>query len=225
MRENSDSCKAAEHLVAVVDDDAAIREAVLMVLDSVGIRARGYASAQTFIASGEASSCGCLVIDVRMPGLSGIEAFRRLRDSGEHLPAIFITGHGDIEMAVDVMKLGAVDFLSKPFRDQALIDAVQSALSQNDRSAGASPVQAPVLNSEREMVLARMRTLTRREREVMVLVARGLRSKQIAADLDISLKTVEDYRSRILQKMEAGSSCELTAMVSGLSIDETGSVQ
>lgn len=221
MREIGDSRKAGEHLVAIVDDDAAIREAVIMVLESVGIRGRGHASAQAFLASGEAAACDCLVMDVRMPGLSGIEAFRRLRDSGEHLPVIFITGHGDIEMAVDVMKLGAVDFLGKPFRDQTLIDAVQAALRRNNRNAG----QGPAVDPARETVLARLKALTPREREVTVRVARGLRSKQIAADLDISLKTVEEYRSRILQKMEAGTSCELTAMVSGLALDEAGNVR
>jgi len=225
MREIEDSRKAGEYVVAIVDDDAAIREAIIMVLESVGIRARGYPSAQSFLASGESTACHCLVMDVRMPGLSGIEAFRRLRDSGEHLPVIFITGHGDIEMAVDVMKLGAVDFLGKPFRDQTLIDAVQAALRRNDRPALANGGQALAMDPAREAVLARVKALTPREREVMVRVARGLRSKQIAADLDISLKTVEEYRSRILQKMEAGTSCELTAMVSGLALDEAGNVR
>lgn len=223
MGDSGNSGKTA--LVAVVDDDAAIREAIIMVLESVGIHARGYATAQAFLTTGDVSACRCLVMDVRMPGLSGIEAFRRLRDVGEQIPVIFITGHGDIEMAVDVMKQGAVDFLSKPFRDQTLIDAVQTALSRGVAAQTATCAAKADDVQAREAVLARVKGLTPREREVTIRVVRGMRSKQIAADLDISLKTVEEYRSRILQKMEASTSCELVAMVAGFKFDEAGGTQ
>lgn len=225
MHKPVDSLNVAIPLVAIVDDDAAIREAIVVVLESVGIRARSYPAAQAFLTSGEASACDCLVMDVRMPGLSGIEAFRRLRDAGEPIPVIFITGHGDIEMAVDVMKLGAADFLSKPFRDQTLIDAVQSALSRRGAAIASAVASQAAEGAACEAVMARLKNLTRREREVLVRVVRGQRSKQIAADLDIALKTVEEYRSRILQKMEAGTSCELASMVAGLALDDVASIQ
>jgi two-component system response regulator FixJ len=196
-------------LVAVIDDDAAMREAVIAVLESVGIPAVGYISAQAFFDDPLATTYRCLILDVRMPGLSGIEAQRRLQDSGFHAPVIFISGHADVEMAVDTMKRGAIDFLPKPFRDQRLIDAVQVALQQ----AVAKP-EDPRLADAKD----RYNHLTPREREVLSYVSRGLRSKEIAADLGIAQKTVEEYRSRILEKMKVGSSCELTALATELQL-------
>jgi len=211
--------------VAVIDDDAAMREAIIVVLDSVGIAARGFASAQSFFAAPEAAAYRCLVMDIRMPGLSGVEAHRRMMDAGMNTPVVFITGHGDIEMAVAAMKRGAADFLTKPFRDQTLIDAVQGALARagtetapaSGHAAAAASIPAPAVSLP-ATASRRIEQLTPREREILLLVARGLRSKQIAADLGISLKTVEEYRSRILDKMQVSSSCELAGVVTALGL-------
>lgn len=197
--------------VAVVDDDAATREAIVVVLDSIGIAAHTFASAQDFLAAPEASSYRCLVMDIRMPGLSGIEAQRRMKELGIAAPVIFITGHGDIEMAVDAMKRGAVDFLTKPFRDQVLIDTVQSVLSAAAARQAPPPVQQAASRH-------RLEQLTPREREILVHVAGGRRSKQIAADLGITVKTVDEYRSRILGKMQVGTSSELAAVAATLGL-------
>lgn len=203
--------------VAVIDDDAAMREAVIVVLDSVGIGARGFPSAQSFFAAPEAAGYRCLVMDIRMPGLSGIEAHRRMMDAGMSVPVVFITGHGDIEMAVEAMKRGAADFLTKPFRDQALIDAVQAALARA-KTKPATVSSPGAAEAAQAPARRRIEQLTPREREILLLVARGLRSKQIAADLGISLKTVEEYRSRILDKMQVSSSCELVGVVTALGL-------
>jgi FixJ family two-component response regulator len=193
--------------VAVIDDDDAMREAVVVVLNSIGLMAVGYDSVQRFFSDPAAASYRCLILDVRMPGLSGLEALRRFQEIGICAPVIFISGHADVDMAVEAMKLGAVDFLAKPFRDQRLIDAVQVALM---RSANVA--------EDPRLVEAKLRYahLTPREREVLAAVARGLRSKEIAADLGVAQKTIEEYRSRILEKMKVGSSVELTALVTEL---------
>lgn len=193
--------------VAVVDDDTPLREAMIMVLSSVGIDAVGFSSAQTFLTESSAKSYRCVILDVRMPGLSGLEVQRRLKEMGDHSRVVFITGHGDVDMAVEAMKQGACDFLQKPFKDQALINAVQSALQQEPEVAESTRAQAA-----RE----RYEHLTPRERDILAAVAQGLRSKQIAAELGIAIKTVEEYRSRVLEKMDVSSSCELTALVTEL---------
>lgn len=194
----------AEIPVAIVDDDAALREAMLFVLASVGIEAVAYASAKEFLTQASQQHYRCVVLDVRMPGLSGLEAQRRLKEMGEKSRIIFITGHGDVDMAVEAMKQGAADFLQKPFKDQILINAVQAAL-QNE----------PAPNESERVADAKQRFehLTPRERDILACVSQGLRSKQIAAELGIAIKTVEEYRSRILEKMGVSSSCELTALV------------
>lgn len=197
--------------VAVIDDDAATREAIVVVLDSIGIAAHPYDSAQEFLVAPQAGSYRCLVMDIRMPGLSGIEAHRRLKALGIATPVIFITGHGDIEMAVDAMKRGAVDFLSKPFRDQVLIDTVQAVLAAECERRVRPAVQHAASRQ-------RLEQLTPREREILVQVAGGRRSKQIAADLGITVKTVDEYRSRILGKMQVGSSSELAAVAATLGL-------
>lgn len=194
--------------VAVIDDDDALREAIVVVLGSVGISAVGYASAQGLLTDITKKPYRCLVLDVRMPGFSGLEVQRRLKEMGHHIPIVFITGHGDVDMAVEAMKRGASDFLQKPFKDQALINAVQAALRQTP----AEPVSSPRAVAAKQ----RFDHLTPREREIMALVAQGLRSKQIAAELGIAIKTVEEYRSRILEKMGVSSSVELTALVTEL---------
>lgn len=190
--------------VAIVDDDAALREAMQFVLASVGIEAIAYANAKEFLAQASQQHYRCVILDVRMPGLSGLEAQRRLKEMGEQSRIIFITGHGDVDMAVEAMKQGAADFLQKPFKDQVLINAVQTAL-QNE--PGTSESQRAV------DVKQRYEHLTPRERDILACVSQGLRSKQIAAELGIAIKTVEEYRSRILEKMGVSSSCELTALV------------
>lgn len=198
--------------VAVVDDDDAIRDAISLTLESVGISVLCYASALDFFNDPAAGKCRCVILDVRMPGLSGTEAQRRINALGMEIPVIFITGHGDVTMAVDVMKRGAIDFLQKPFRDQQLIEAVQNALlhaRDSDAKAG-----------QRESFNARFNTLTPRERDVFMAVARGHRTKQIAADLRIATKTVEEYRARIFSKMGVTTSGALAAMAAGLQQDE-----
>lgn len=189
--------------VAVIDDDEALRTAIVMVLSSVGIEAEPFASARELLADARLRQWRCLVLDVRMPGLSGLEAQRRLAELGCACPIVFISGHADVEMAVEAMKRGAVDFLQKPFRDQSLINAVQSALD------GAVAHEQPASD-----INTRLQRLTPRERDILDGVRRGLRSKQIAAELGIAQKTVEEYRSRLLDKMEVKTSCELIALVS-----------
>lgn len=196
-------------LVAVVDDDDAIRDAISLMLDSVGINTRCYSSALGFLEDPLAHSCHCLIMDVRMPGLSGIEAQRRLNESGSDLPIIFITGHGEVEMAVEVMKRGAIEFLQKPFKDQLLIDAVQAALARWRN--------AKTTNDRQREFKHLWDALTPRERDIFDGVAKGKRSKQIASDLGIATKTVEEYRARVFEKMQIKTSAELAALAARFS--------
>lgn len=191
-------------LVAIIDDDDAIRDAISLMLESVGIRTCGYAAALDFIEDPAASACQCLIMDVRMPGLSGSEAQRRLNASGSRVPIIFITGHGEVEMAVEAMKNGAFEFLQKPFKDQLLIDAVQSALTRWG--------DAQAIDDQHGEFRRRLARLTPRERDVFNGVARGQRGKQIAADLGVATKTVEEYRARVFEKMHVKTGSELAAM-------------
>ena len=191
-------------LVAIIDDDDAIRDAISLMLESVGIQTYGFAAALDFIEDPAASACQCLIMDVRMPGLSGSEAQRRLNASGSRVPIIFITGHGEVEMAVEAMKNGAFEFLQKPFKDQLLIDAVQSALTRW------SNTQA--IGDHHDEFRRRLARLTPRERDVFNGVARGQRGKQIAADLGLATKTVEEYRARVFEKMHVKTGSELAAM-------------
>ncbi|CBL45497.1 Two-component response regulator [gamma proteobacterium HdN1] len=205
--------------VVVVDDDDALREAVVASLQSVGLEVEGFASASAFLdryladalngALADSSVPRCAVMDVRMPGLSGLEALRRLRESGSSLPVVFVTGHGDVEMAVSAMKLGAVDFLQKPFREQKLIDLVQAMLASTASVQSAESGQ----DAPRKQALdEQLKKLTQREREVFLLVADGLRSKQIAGVMGISEKTVEEYRRRIFEKLEVKSAPMLASL-------------
>lgn len=199
--------------VAVIDDDDAIRDAISMMLESVGIPTRCFASALNFLEDASARACHCLIMDIRMPGLSGVEAQRRLNETGSRVPIIFITGHGEVEMAVEVMKRGAVEFLQKPFKDQLLIDAVQSALARWRDALAESILQHEFRR--------RLATLTARERDVFDGVARGLRGKQIAADLGIAVKTVEEYRARVFEKMQVKTGSELAAMAAAQAKDKS----
>lgn len=183
--------------VAIIDDDPSIRESLVSLLRSVGLTALPFASAQDFLQHRWPDAPGCLVLDVRLPGQSGLEFQRELTGAGIHLPVVFITGHGDIPMSVTAMKAGAVEFLAKPFRDQDLIDAVHTGIERNrDRRRAVD-----ALSDLQE----RFRSLTPREREVMRLVAAGQLNKQIAAELQLSEITVKVHRASVMRKMQARS--------------------
>lgn len=197
-------------IVFVVDDDTPLRESLTNLLRSVGFRVAGFASAQEFLRSPRPDVPSCLVLDVRLPGLSGLEVQQRLAEADLAMPIIFITGHGDIPMAVQAMKTGAVEFFTKPFRDQALLDAVQQALTR-DRTAREQRAQREALHHQYS-------ALTRRERDVLALVVTGLLNKQIAAELGISEACVKLHRQRAMTKMGAGSLAELVRMANRLGI-------
>lgn len=196
--------------VFVIDDDASVREAIDSLIRSVGINVRTFASAQEFMTSKRPDAPACLVLDVRMPGLSGLDLQRELANAGIRIPVIFITGHGDIPMSVRAMKAGAVEFLTKPFRDQDLLDAISQAI-ERDR---AERVQfAEVVELQR-----RFEELTPREREVMEQVVAGLLNKQIANRLNISEVTVKLHRHQVMEKMKAQSLAELVRMAEKLNV-------
>ena len=197
-------------VVFVVDDDASMRESLKNLIRSVGLRAVLFASAQEFLGSKHPALPGCLVLDVRLPGLSGLDLQRRMAEAGLQIPIIFITGHGDIPMTVRAMKAGAVEFLTKPFRDQDLLDAIQQAL-ERDRKARDQ-------RAEIEELRSRFASLTSREREVMVRVVAGLLNKQIGAELGSSETTVKIHRHQVMEKMGAGSLAELVRMADRLGI-------
>jgi len=197
--------KETAPIVYIVDDDDAIRSALRLLLKSVGLAASTLPSAQEFLASYDPQQPGCLILDVRMPGMSGLELQQQLNISGAIIPVIFITGHGDIPMAVDAMQQGAFDFLQKPFRDQDLIDRIQRALAKDQ--TGRLELR------ERTRIKERMESLTVREREVLDLVTSGKPNKIMAADLGVSQRTVEIHRSRVMEKMEASSLAQLVRMV------------
>ena len=197
-------------LVFVIDDDASVRGSLENLLRSVGLRVAVFASAQEFLASPHASALGCLILDVRLPGVSGLELQEQLRRTRPDLPVVFITGHGDIPMSVRAMKAGAVEFLTKPFGDEDLIDAVEQALRRVRESS-----------DEREEMIAlrgRYESLTPREREVMSHVVAGEPNKVAAADLGISETTIKIHRGQVMHKMRAGSLAELVRMADRLGI-------
>jgi FixJ family two-component response regulator len=191
--------------VFVVDDDEAVRGSLKLLLKALSLPVQAYASAPEFLAAFDPSRSGCLVLDIRMPGMSGLELQEELNSRGAMLPIIFITGHGDVPMAVEAMQRGAMDFLQKPFRDQDLLDRINKALDK-DR-AGRE------LLGNRERIRERIAGLTPREREVMALVARGNANKVIAGDLELSQRTVEIHRAQVMEKMGANSLAHLVRMV------------
>ena len=197
-------------MVFIVDDDAPMRESLKNLIRSVGLRAEVFASAQEFLRSKRPDVPGCLVLDVRMPGLSGLDLQRRTTEAGVEIPIIFITGYGDIPMSVRAMKAGAVEFLTKPFRDQDLLDAIQQAL-ERDRKARDQRAAIEELRS-------RFASLTPREREVMARVVAGLLNKQIGGELGTSETTVKIHRHQVMEKMGAGSLPELVRMADRLGI-------
>ena len=196
--------------VFVVDDDEAVRASLKLLLKTLGLPAQTYASAQEFLATFDERRGGCLVLDIRMPGMSGLELQEELNTRGAMMPIIFITGHGDVPMAVEAMQRGAMDFLQKPFRDQDLLDRITEALAR-DR-AGRE------LLGNRQRIRARVADLTPREREVMALVTQGKANKVIAADLDLSQRTVEIHRAHVMEKMGANSLAHLVRMA--IEVDE-----
>ena len=197
-------------VVFVVDDDLAMREALQDLLASVGMDARVYASTQDFMQAQRPDAPGCLVLDVRRPGASGLSFQEELPRAGVDLPVIFITGHGDIPMTVRAMKAGAVEFLSKPFRDQELLDAIDAAIERHR----AQRLETALVAELRQ----RFAALTQREREVMALVSTGRVNKQIAADLSISEATVKVHRGQIMRKMQAKSLAQLVRIADRLGL-------
>jgi len=195
---------SASPTVFVVDDDQAIRHAMELLLRSVGLRHRIFHSGDEFLEQYSPEDAGCLVLDIRMPGMGGLELQRKLTELGSTLPIIFITGHGDVPMAVKAMQEGAVDFIQKPFRDQELLDRVHDALRTDEERRGEREEQAGIA--------ARLDKLTKREREVMDLVVTGKPNKVIAYDLGVSQRTVEIHRARVMEKMQAKSLAELVRM-------------
>jgi FixJ family two-component response regulator len=207
---------ATEHqksLVLVIDDDPSVRNGLTLLFRSVGFETRAFGSAQEFVQSKLPDVPSCLVLDVRLPGQSGLDFQAELVKANIHIPIIFMTGHGDIPMTVRAMKGGAVDFLAKPFRDQDILDAVATAI-ERDRIRRAS-----------EKVLSDLRalfeTLSPREREVMALVSSGLMNKQIAAELNLAEITVKIHRGRIMKKMHARSVADLVKMAEALGVRRT----
>jgi FixJ family two-component response regulator len=196
--------------VFIIDDDLSMRRAIQDLVESVGLLAESFATGGEFLRRGRTTSPSCLVLDVRLPQMSGLDFQSRLAETGTQIPIIFITAHGDVPMSVKALKAGAVEFLTKPFRDQDLLDAIQQAL-QRDRVAREQ--QAEILN-----VHERYKTLTPREREVMALVVAGLLNKQIAAEIGASEATVKIHRGNMMQKMQVGSLIELVRIADKLKI-------
>lgn len=193
-----------EPTVFIVDDDPGIRKAMQLLLKSVGLRSEIFASGDEFLARFDPERPGCLILDIRMPGLGGLELQERLLGAGNSLPIIFITGHADVPMAVEAMHKGAFDFVQKPVRDQELLERIKAALGSDRRARSEQ--------ARRAGVAARLGTLTVREREVMDLVVTGKPNKVIAYELGVSQRTVEIHRARVMVKMQARSLPDLVRM-------------
>lgn len=194
--------------VYIVDDDSGVRSSIRVLMKSVGLAAMPFPSAKDFLEAYHPNSPGCLVLDIRMPGMSGLELQEALNERGAVIPVIFITGHGDIPMAVEAMRHGAFDFLQKPFRDQDLIDRIQQALARDAETRQSL--------QEHARIRARIASLTPREREVLELLTSGKANKMMAQDLGLSQRTVEIHRAHVMEKMGAKSVAQLVRMVMDL---------
>ena len=197
-------------IVFVIDDDASVRDAVADLLQSLGIAVKAFRSAQEFLQSKRPDAPGCIVLDVRLPGPSGLEFQRTLNKSNIHLPIIFISGHGDIPMSVRAMKSGAIEFLTKPLREQELLDAIQAGIERDRARRQEAKIVAELQ--------VRFDSLTPREREVLAFVVTGRRNKQIAAQAKLSEMTVKVHRSQIMRKMRAKSLVDLVRMADALGV-------
>jgi len=194
--------------IFVVDDEPAVRDSLQVLLGTYGFAVETFTKAEDFLAQSDPSRPGCLLADVRMPGMTGLELQRELTRRGNPIPVIVITGHGDVPMAVDALKAGALDFLEKPLNDEALVRSIRSALERDQRSREEG--------QEKARLTQRVARLTGREREVMALIVDGLPNNAVAERLGISARTVEHYRANIMQKMEAASFAELVRMAIAL---------
>ena len=190
--------------VFIVDDDEPVRGALQLLMKSVGHDAKTFATGDEFLAACSPGISGCLILDIRMPGMSGLELQEKLHQQGVNIPIIFITGHGDVPMAVQAMKQGALEFLQKPFREQDLVDLVNQALEKNENSHK--------LALQRTEIEPRIAKLTPREHQIMDMIVQGKANKVIAIDLGVSQRTVETHRTRIMRKMQAKSLAELVQM-------------
>jgi two-component system response regulator FixJ len=195
----------AKPKVFIVDDDQGVRESIRILMRSIGVESQAFPSADEFLNGHDPKAAGCIVLDVRMPGMSGLELQERLSSSGSTLPIIFVSAHGDVPMAVEAVKAGALDFVQKPFRDQELIDKIQEAFAENAR------VREKL--RDRSRIDERIASLTPREHEVMEMVVEGKANKVIAIDLGLSQRTVEIHRARVMKKMEAESVSHLVQLV------------
>ena len=207
---------AEKSVVHVIDDDEAVREVLAFQLGSAGIDVQTYDSAAGFLKIAPTVQAGCIITDVRMPDFSGIDLLRRLRELKVAAPVIVITAHGDIPLAVEAMRLGAIDFLEKPFDDDVLLASVRSALEKGDRDR--------TRQAERSSIQSRLAALSNRERDVLGGLVAGRANKQIAYDLGISARTIENYRANLMIKMQAGSLSDLVrmALIAGI-LDPNGS--
>lgn len=193
--------------VYIVDDDDAVRDSLALLMESVGLNARTFGSARTFLDAFTADLCGCLVLDIRMPEMNGLDLQAQLNERNNLLPIIFITGHGDIPMAIHAMQQGACDFLQKPFRDQDLLDRIHHAMTLDRRQRRAL--------EEQRAIEQRIESLTEREQQVMNMVVEGHPNKVIASRLGVSQRTVEIHRAHVMEKMQAGSIAHLVRLVIG----------
>jgi FixJ family two-component response regulator len=196
-----------EPAVFIVDDDAAVRRFLGGLIESVALRVEAYASAQDFLAAYDPDRPGCLVLDVRMPGMSGLELQRELAERAIGLPVIVLTGHGNVQLAVHAMKAGAVDFVEKPFDNELLLDRIQKAVAESVRARGE--------RIKRDEIAQRLQSLTPRERQVLDLVVAGETNKGVARRLDISERTVEIHRANVMHKMHARTLADLVKMATG----------
>lgn len=190
--------------VYIVEDDDAVRDSLQLMLESIGRVVTAYPDADQFLQAYSHEMAGCIVLDIRMPGINGMELQRKLNDLNSILPIIFVTGHGDVPMAVEAMQQGAIDFVQKPYREQELLDKISQAMMLDDQNRATL--------QQRQAILQRMHELTPRERDVMQLMVEGKANKVIAINLDISQRTVEIHRSRVMDKLQANSLAHLVRM-------------